>query len=232
MRGARASLAAIALVAMCAGVAPPSAAPSASPSPAPRSSGASKPALETPYYRVETDEIHHKGNGDFSMPNKVLFSRPGSEGTADHAEGNDKRGTVTLIGNVVVHDNGNAPEANTDDEYAKGGPSTLTCDRLEIDSKAKIYTAIGHVHFEQGARGRSGACPAGSQHRQAAPGRPRQDLGGRLDAARRQPRLQHEHEARRGRGQTDHHQAARPHARARQRNAVTQAQKAPLAVLT
>jgi lipopolysaccharide export system protein LptA len=164
MRRARTSLAGIALVALCSAFAAPTAAPTAAPpatsppaspaaSPVASPSGAaSRPALETPYYRVETDEIHHKANGDFTMPNKVAFSRPGSDGTADHAEGNDKRGTVTLLGNVVVHDNGNAPEANSNDEYAKGGPSTLTCDRLEIDAKAKIYIAIGHVHFEQGAR--------------------------------------------------------------------------------
>ena len=174
---ARTSLAGLALIALCAGVAPSppaSVAPAASPSPAasstpapapsatPRSkrkpgaspapTAAPKTSLETPYYKVETDEISYKGNGDFTMPHKVAFSRPGSDGTADRAEGNDKRGTVSLFGNVVLHDNGNAPEANSDDEYAKGGPSTLTCDRLDVDSKTKIYTAIGHVHFEQGAR--------------------------------------------------------------------------------
>ncbi len=109
-------------------------------------------ALDTPEYRIETDEITRKGNGDFTMPNKVVFSRPGSDGTAERAEGNDKRGTLSLIGNVVVHDNGNAPEAGSQDEYAKGGPSTLTCDRLDVDSKSKVYTAIGHVHFTQGTR--------------------------------------------------------------------------------
>ncbi len=108
--------------------------------------------LETPEYRIETDDIMRKGNGDFTMPHKVAFSRPGSDGTADRAEGNDKRGTVSLFGNVIVHDNGNAPEAGSQDEYAKGGPSTLTCDQLDVDSKSKIYTAIGHVHFTQGAR--------------------------------------------------------------------------------
>ncbi|MEA2719448.1 MAG: OstA-like protein [Candidatus Eremiobacteraeota bacterium] len=122
--------------------------PGASPAP----SAAPKTSLETPFYKVETDEITYKGNGDFTMPHKVTFSRPGSDGTADRGEGNDKRGTVSLFGNVVLHDNGNAPEANSDDEYAKGGPSTLTCDQLDVDSKTKIYTAIGHVHFEQGAR--------------------------------------------------------------------------------
>ena len=112
----------------------------------------SKPAIETAEYRLETDEFVHKDNGDFTMPHKVAFSRPGSDGTADRAEGNTKRGTVSLFGNVVIHDNGKAPEAGSDDEYAKGGPSTLTCDQLDVDSKSKIYTAIGHVHFTQGAR--------------------------------------------------------------------------------
>ena len=125
---------------------------SASPGPSAAPARASRSSLETPFYKVETDEITYKGNGDFTMPHKVTFSRPGSDGTADRAEGNDKRGTVSLFGNVVLHDNGNAPEANSDDEYAKGGPSTLTCDQLDVDSKTKIYTAIGHVHFEQGAR--------------------------------------------------------------------------------
>jgi lipopolysaccharide export system protein LptA len=166
MHAARTSLVGLALIALCAGAAPapapsPSAAPAPSPAPAVSASpGAasssaprkSLPSLETPYYKLETDDISRKANGDFTMPHKVTFSRPGSDGTADRAEGNDKRSTITLIGNVVIHDNGNAPEADSNDEYAKGGPSTLTCDRLDVDSKAKIYNAIGHVHFEQGAR--------------------------------------------------------------------------------
>jgi lipopolysaccharide export system protein LptA len=161
-----ASLAAVALIAICAGAAPtpaPSPAPTPAPSPAtsarpaasPSGTASAKPALpslETPDYRIETDDISYKGNGDFTMPHHVSLARPGSDATADRAEGNQKRGTISLFGNVVVHDNGKAPEAETNDEYAKGGPSTLTCDRLDIDSKAKIYTAIGHVHFEQGAR--------------------------------------------------------------------------------
>ena len=145
-------LAGVAILATCAGVTPsPSPLPAASPSAA-SPSPPHRSALETSEYRIETDDINRKDNGDFTMPNKVAFSRPGSDGTADRAEGNDKRGTVSLIGNVVVHDNGNAPEAGSQDEYAKGGPSTLTCDRLDVDSKSKIYTAIGHVHFVQGAR--------------------------------------------------------------------------------
>jgi lipopolysaccharide assembly outer membrane protein LptD (OstA) len=32
------------------------------------------------------------------------------------------------------------------------GPSTLTCDRLQIDGTQKTYTAIGHVHYVEGQR--------------------------------------------------------------------------------
>jgi lipopolysaccharide export system protein LptA len=153
---ARALLVGLAVVALCAGAAPsPRPSPAAPPSPAAAQSSApnkSLPSLETPFYKIETDEISRKANGDFTMPHKVTFSRPGSDGTANQAEGNDKRSTITLIGNVVIHDNGNAPEADSNDEYAKGGPSTLTCDRLDVDAKAKVYIAIGHVHFEQGIR--------------------------------------------------------------------------------
>jgi lipopolysaccharide export system protein LptA len=138
---------------------PASAKPAASPSaarakskPGAAATAAPKASMETPYYKIQTEDINYKDNGDFTMPKHVAFSRPGSDGTADRAEGNSKRGTVSLFGNVVIHDNGNAPEAGSEDEYAKGGPSTLTCDQLDVDSKAKIYTAIGHVHFEQGDR--------------------------------------------------------------------------------
>ncbi|GAC1583039.1 MAG: hypothetical protein NVS3B7_18460 [Candidatus Elarobacter sp.] len=145
------------VAALCA-VAPSAPAPSSSMTPLPAPSAASttaprpaNAALDSPFYKVESDEIDYKRNGDFDIPHKVVFSRPGSDGTAERASGNEKRGTVSLFGNVVVHDNGNAPEAGTD-EYSKGGPSTLTCDQLDIDAKMKIYTAIGHVHFVQGAR--------------------------------------------------------------------------------
>lgn len=157
-----ASFAALTLLAVCAGAGPtpapsasPKSVPSASPSAAasaPASMKPGLPSLDTPDYRIETDDISYKGNGDFTMPHHVALARPGSDAVADHAEGNQKRGTIKLFGSVVVHDNGNAPEAGSNDEYAKGGPSTLTCDELDVDSKAKIYTAIGHVHFEQGAR--------------------------------------------------------------------------------
>lgn len=135
------------------GAAPPAPGPSPAVIPVPVPSGASAPSsLETPDYHLETDTIISQRNGDFEMPHKVTFSRPGSDGTADSAKGNSKRGVVTLTGNVVIHDNGKAPEATSTDEYAKAGPATLTCDSLDVDSKAKTYTAVGHVHFVQGNR--------------------------------------------------------------------------------
>jgi lipopolysaccharide export system protein LptA len=146
---AAAAAAGIVLVATCAGAGAP--AVPASPAPAPAPSAAVQ-SSDTPSYRIETDTIVTQRNGDFAMPHKIAFSRPGSDGTADSAKGNDKRGTVTLTGNVVLHDNGGAPEAGNNDAYASGGPSTLTCDALDVDSKTRTYVATGHVHFAQGTR--------------------------------------------------------------------------------
>ena len=109
--------------------------------------------LATHDYTIKTDLTNTNFNtGAFSMPHSVRFYRPGTDALADHASGNYKDGTATLYGNVVVHDSGNAPEAGGAAAYGGSGTATLTCDELQIDSKQKMYTAIGHVHFTQGAR--------------------------------------------------------------------------------
>jgi lipopolysaccharide export system protein LptA len=109
--------------------------------------------LETRDYKIQTDMTNSNLNtGAFSMPHSVRFYRPGTDAVADRAEGNYKNGTATLIGNVVVHDTGNAPEVGGGGAYGGSGTATLICDRLEIDSKQKVYTATGHVHFAQGPR--------------------------------------------------------------------------------
>jgi lipopolysaccharide export system protein LptA len=109
--------------------------------------------LETRDYKIQTDLTNSNLNtGAFSMPHSVRFFRPGTDATANRADGNYKSGTATLIGNVVVHDTGNAPEVGGGGAYGGSGTATLMCDRLEIDSKQKIYTATGHVRFTQGAR--------------------------------------------------------------------------------
>jgi lipopolysaccharide assembly outer membrane protein LptD (OstA) len=119
--------------------------------PAPRSN-AGAGGLQTAAYRIETDETKANFNtGDFTMPHRVRFFRPGTDAIGDRAQGNSKRGTVSLFGNVVVHDSGNASEAS-DAAYKGSGPATLTCDQLDVDSKARVYTATGHFHFAQGAR--------------------------------------------------------------------------------
>jgi len=108
--------------------------------------------LETKDYRIVTDQTSSNFNtGAFTMPHAVRFTRPGTSATADRATGNFKDGTATLMGNVVVHDNGNAPEiGKASGAYNGSGPATLTCDRLDVDSKRKLYTATGHMHFVQG----------------------------------------------------------------------------------
>src|ERR1700676_2886098 len=109
--------------------------------------------LITRDYKIQTDLTNTNLNtGAFQMPHSVRFFRPGTDATANSASGNYKDGTATLVGNVVVHDSGNAPEAGGTGGYGGSGTATLTCDQLQVDSKQKVYTAIGHVHFSQGAR--------------------------------------------------------------------------------
>ena len=109
-------------------------------------------SIATPDYRIETDSTNWNfTSGDFTMPHRVHFLRPGTDAVADRANGNSKRGTATLYGNVVVHDSGNATEAG-DAAYHGNGPATLNCDQLDLDTRAKLYTATGHVHFNQGSR--------------------------------------------------------------------------------
>ena len=117
------------------------------------SSNAGSSGLQTANYRIDTTETQaNLDTGDFTMPHKVRFFRPGTDAVGDRASGNTKRGTVSLFGNVVVHDSGNATEAGSAAAYKGSGPATLTCDQLDVDSKARVYTATGHFHFTQGAR--------------------------------------------------------------------------------
>jgi lipopolysaccharide export system protein LptA len=126
----------------------PSPGPAGSPAPAPSSNG----GMEMNGYQIETDQTNWNLNsGDFTMPHEVKVTRPGTDARGDHAKGNTKLGTATLIGSVVVHDNGNAPEAK-DAGADYQGPSTITCDELTLDSKNKSYDGRGNVRFVQGNR--------------------------------------------------------------------------------
>ena len=128
---------------------PAGSAASAAPAPPP----AQQNGLQTPDYRIETSETHWNFNtGEFSMPHRVKFYRPGTDAIGDRATGNSKNGTATLYGHVVVHDSGTTATSVGSGAYNGSGPATLTCDELDVDSKAKLYTATGHVHFSQGTR--------------------------------------------------------------------------------
>lgn len=113
---------------------------------------AGSPGMEMNGYQIETDQTNWNMNsGDFTMPHEVKVTRPGTDVRGDKAKGNTKLGTATLIGSVVVHDSGSAPEAkDAGPDYQ--GPATITCDELTIDSKNKSYDARGNVRFVQGNR--------------------------------------------------------------------------------
>lgn len=104
-------------------------------------------------YEVVTNPLLANLNtGEFSTPNHVRFFRPGSDVVGDSSKGNYKSGFITISGHVVLHDSGNSPEAQSAGAPTDGGPATLECDQLTIDSKQKIYVATGHVHYTQGTR--------------------------------------------------------------------------------
>lgn len=108
--------------------------------------------MEMNGYQITTDQTNWNLNtGDFTMPHEVKVTRPGTDARGDHAKGNTKLGTATLIGGVVVHDSGSAPEAKeAGPDYQ--GPATITCNELTVDSKNKSYDARGNVRFVQGDR--------------------------------------------------------------------------------
>lgn len=104
-------------------------------------------------FRIETDQTNSNLNtGEFTMPHRVKFFRPGTDVVGDRAKGNFKSGTVTITGHVVMHDNGESSEAQHAGAAPGGGPATLTCDELQVDSKRKIYIATGNVVYLQGTR--------------------------------------------------------------------------------
>jgi lipopolysaccharide export system protein LptA len=128
----------------------PLASTTASAAPSPAATGNS--GMEMNGYLITTDTTNWNLNtGDFVMPHEVKVTRPGTDARGDKAKGSSKLQTATLIGNVVVHDNGNAPEAKAAGADYQG-PSTITCDELTVDSKDKAYDARGNVKFVQGNR--------------------------------------------------------------------------------
>ena len=122
-----------------------------SPAPAP-SSNASQASFDLGVWTVHASSIDANfKSGDFSTPAKVVMTRVGADVSADRANGNYKKQMLYLNGHVVMHDSlgtgvnslaGGAPSHSA-------GPSTLTADQAQIDGAAKVYKAIGNVHYVQ-----------------------------------------------------------------------------------
>ncbi|MBD5605962.1 MAG: hypothetical protein IAI48_12875 [Candidatus Eremiobacteraeota bacterium] len=87
--------------------------------------------------------------GDFTIPGHFTATRQGSDVTADRATGNSHSKIMHAVGNVIVHQNaalsGHTPSTSKLTER----PSTLTCDKLDVDGTRKLFTATGNMHFSQ-----------------------------------------------------------------------------------
>lgn len=89
-------------------------------------------------------------SGDFSTPAKVVMTRVGGDVTADRANGNYKKQLLFLNGHVIMHDTqGNYGGLSSGAQSQSGGPSTLTADKAQLDGGAKMYKAMGNVHYVQ-----------------------------------------------------------------------------------
>jgi lipopolysaccharide assembly outer membrane protein LptD (OstA) len=122
--------------------------PNGSPSP-----GAAPAAFDLGVWTVHASSLDANfKTGDFSTPAKVVMTRVGGDVTADRANGNYKKQVLYLNGHVVMHDSqGGAAGSLTDSGGGShaSSPSTLTADKAQIDGAAKVYRAIGNVHYVQ-----------------------------------------------------------------------------------
>jgi lipopolysaccharide assembly outer membrane protein LptD (OstA) len=97
---------------------------------------------------VKTSEAHYNTlTGALVVPAPLNGFSSDSDFRADRAVGNNRAGTMTLIGHVLIH-RFNYGKANNSSE-----PLTLWCDKLDIANRPQsIYTATGHVKVVQGDR--------------------------------------------------------------------------------
>ena len=124
----------------------------ASPSPASSAPGANTPAsFDLGVWTVHASSLDANfKSGDFSTPNKVVMTRNGGDVSADRANGNYKNKMLYLNGHVVMHDTQGSAETFAGQEAPSApSPSTLTADKAQIDGGAKVYKAIGNVHYVQ-----------------------------------------------------------------------------------
>jgi lipopolysaccharide export system protein LptA len=98
---------------------------------------------------VNSAEIHYDTqSGAIVVPGELTGFSSDTDFRADRGVGNQKAGTFTMTGNVVVHRFGNYGKTNDSSE-----PLTLWCDKLDIANKPQTtYTATGNVKVAQGDR--------------------------------------------------------------------------------
>jgi lipopolysaccharide assembly outer membrane protein LptD (OstA) len=101
---------------------------------------------------IQTDDVQYNLNtGNFTLKDRFTAVRQGTDITADRATGNSRRKLLHADGHVVVHQNepihgrGKASELTQE-------PSTLTCDKLDVDGVRQTYVATGNMHFTQADR--------------------------------------------------------------------------------
>jgi lipopolysaccharide assembly outer membrane protein LptD (OstA) len=97
---------------------------------------------------IVTDKFNYNLNtGDFTLPGPFTAEREGTDVSADRATGNSRQKVMHAEGHVVVHQT-RAP-ANSNQPGATQEPSTLTCDKLDVDGTRRLYIATGNMHFSQ-----------------------------------------------------------------------------------
>ena len=131
--------------------APPAAAPSAAPpAQAPPAGAPDRAGFShiAGFDHIQTDDVKYNLNtGEFAMKDRFTAVREGMDITADTGSGNSKKKLLHAQGHVVIHSSkkieGHGADAVTEE------PSTLTCDKLDVDGVRKLYQANGSVHFTQ-----------------------------------------------------------------------------------
>ncbi|MBV8163082.1 MAG: LPS export ABC transporter periplasmic protein LptC [Candidatus Eremiobacteraeota bacterium] len=97
---------------------------------------------------VQSQEIQYNvASGAIVVPGQLNGFSSDSDFRADRGVGNQKAGTFTMTGNVIVHRFGNATTNNSSE------PLTMWCDKLDINQHPQTtYTATGNVKIAQGDR--------------------------------------------------------------------------------
>jgi lipopolysaccharide export system protein LptA len=122
--------------------------PPAAPAPAPTVPDRSGFSHVAGFDHIQTDDVKYNLNtGEFSLKDRFTAVREDTDITADSGSGNSRKKVLHAQGHVIVHSKkkieGHGANAVTEQ------PSTLTCDRLDVDGTRKLYQANGSVHFTQ-----------------------------------------------------------------------------------